>query len=160
MNISSDDDTHKEIVEIKSELKEVRQTQDSEVHLQRKKWEDHLDSVLDDNIRMVRLLLLVDGTKSGKRLLAESVIPKVTCWRMLNKLENGGVIMKLDKTDNGSPIYKVSRWFKLLRLDDYIRKKYPQADGEKEATTTETIEQQGADSIGNSESSASENQSS
>jgi hypothetical protein len=154
-----DDDTHREIVEIKSELKEVRQTQDSEVHLQRQKWEDHLERVIDGNKRIVKVLLLVDGSKSAKQLITESGIPQPTCWRMLTKLEREGVVMKLDKMEKGSPIYKVARWYRILRLDDYLRKKYLQMNGEQKSLISSVTENPVEDSNGNNTSGTNENQS-
>ncbi|MGH9877823.1 MAG: hypothetical protein ACREBU_01870 [Nitrososphaera sp.] len=158
MNTPTDDDTHKEIVEIKSELKEVRQTQDAGVHLERSRWESHIERVIDNNEKLANLLLLVDGTKSGKRLSSDSGIHYVTCWRMLGKLEREGIIMRLERTENGSPIYKVARWFKILRLDDYLRKKFPQLDAKKDTIAAEHPTDQ-VDNNGINNSNASENQS-
>lgn len=157
--IPTDDDTHREIVEIKSELKEVRQTQDSEVHLQRQKWEDYLDEVIDDNERTVKVLLLVDGSKSARQLITESGIPQPTCWRILTKLERQGVVMKLDKMEKGSPIYKVARWYRILRLDDYLRKKYLQINGGQKSLISSISETPVVDSNGNNTSGTNENQS-
>lgn len=115
--------THKEIFEIKREVKEIRQTQDAEIHHSRQKWENYLFELLQNNSDLMRILLAIDGTKSAKDLEKECGLYQVKCWRILDQLQRGGVIYKLDETKKGSPVYMKSRWYIVLRLDDKVQKK-------------------------------------
>jgi len=116
-------DTHKEIVEIKKEIKDIKQTQDAEIHQARHRWDELLHKTLEDNVDMMRVLLAVDGTKSGIEIEKECGIYHVKCWRLLDRLDRNGIIFKLEETKRGSPIYFKSRWYRILRLDDEVRKR-------------------------------------
>jgi hypothetical protein len=116
-------DTHKEIVEMKNEIKDLRQTDDARIQHERPQWEAHLDKVINGNEKLARLLLLIDGTKSRTKLEKASGLNQVTCWRWLEKLEAKSVIVRLEQTDRGSPIYKVAKWYKVLRLNEYVESK-------------------------------------
>ena len=116
-------EVHKEIIEIKREVREIRQAQDAIFHQDRKKWEDHLFKVVQNNSDALRVLLAIDGTKSAKDLEKECGLKRMKCWRILHKLENGGIISKLEETKKGSLIYIKRRWYMVLRLDDQVSKK-------------------------------------
>jgi len=116
-------ETHQEIVEIKKEVRDIRQTQDAQIHHDRQKWEEHLFKTLKNNVDMMRLLLVVDGTKSAKEIEKECGIYQVKCWRLLDQLERNGIIFKLNETRKGSPIYMKSRWYRVLRLDEQVQKR-------------------------------------
>lgn len=116
-------ETHKEIVEIKKEVKEIRQTQDAEIYHSREKWESHLSKLLDENADMMRILLAVDGLKSAKEIETASGFYQVKCWRLLNQLEREGIVYKLEETKKSSPIYVKARWYVVLRLDEKVEKK-------------------------------------
>lgn len=116
-------ETHKEIVEIKREVKEIRQTQDAEIFHSREKWEGHLFRLLDENTDMMLVLLAVDGFKSAKEIEAATGFYQVKCWRMLNQLEREGIVYKLEETKKSSPIYAKARWYLVLRLDEKVEKK-------------------------------------
>lgn len=116
-------ETHKEIVEIKNEVRDIKQTQDAEIHQNRAKWEKLLFDTLDDNSEMMRVLLSVDGAKSAKDIEKETRIYHMKCWRLLDKLERNGVIFRLEATKQGSPTYLTSRWYRLLRLQDDVQRK-------------------------------------
>jgi predicted transcriptional regulator len=116
--------THKEIVEIKKEVRDIRQTQDAQIYQDREKWEALLDKTVDDDAEMMRVLLAVDGLKSAKDIEKETTIYQMKCWRLLNKLDRAGVISKLEQTKKGSPVFITSRWYRILRLDEKVQKKY------------------------------------
>jgi len=155
-----DEDTHREIVEIKKELRDVRQAQDASIHLERDKWVGLLNSVIGDNREMVRLLLIIDGVRNTSDLNKLSGASRMTSWRWLDKLERSGVIMKLDKTDGGKTIFKVSKWYRILRLDDYLRNKFSIRDESTLVSTEQSIEQQGDGNNVGPDTEASENQNS
>jgi len=116
-------ETHKEIVEIKKEVKEIRQTQDAEIYHSREKWEGHLFKLLDENADLMRILLAVDGLKSAKEIKTACGFYQVKCWRLLNQLERDGIIYKLEETKKSSPIYLKARWYVVLHLDEKVEKK-------------------------------------
>ena len=116
-------ETHKEIVEIKREVREIRQTQDAEIYHARKTWEDYVFNLVQDNTDLMRGLLAIDGNKSAKDLEKECGLYQVKCWRLLDQLQKEGIIYKLEDTKKGSPIYTKSRWYTVLRLDEKIQKK-------------------------------------
>lgn len=153
-----DEDTHREIVEIKKELRDVRQAQDASIHLERDKWVSLLDSVIGNNSEMARLLLLIDGVRSTGDLNKLSGVSRMTCWRWLDKLERFGVIMKLDKTEGGKMIYKVSKWYRILRLDDYLRNKFSIYEDKTVTSTEASIQQQDSGNNVSPETNTTENQ--
>lgn len=116
-------ETHQEIVEIKKEVRDIRQTQDAQIHHDRPKWEEHLFKTLKNNVDMMRLLLAVDGMKSAKEIEKECGIYQMKCWRLLDQLERNGIIFKLNETRKGSPIYMKSRWYRVLRLDEQVQRR-------------------------------------
>jgi predicted transcriptional regulator len=116
-------EAHKEIVEIKKEVRDIKQTQDAEIHQNRPKWEGLLFNTLGDNTEMMRVLLSVDGAKSAKDIEKEAGIYQMKCWRLLDKLERNGIVFKLEETKKGSPVYLTSRWYRLLRLYEDVQRK-------------------------------------
>jgi predicted transcriptional regulator len=116
-------ETHEEIIEIKREVREIRQTLDAAIHLDRQKWEEPLLKFLQNNSDMMRVLLAIDGNKSAKDLEKECGLYQVKCWRILDKLLRKGIINKLEETKKGSPIFMKTRWYTVLRLDEKVQKK-------------------------------------
>lgn len=116
-------EAHKEIIAIKREVQEIRQTQDAEIHHNRQKWEEYVFRLLQNRTDMMRVLLAIDGTKSAKDLEKECNLYQMKCWRLIDQLQREGVIYKLEETKKGSPIYAKSRWYIVLRLDEKVQKK-------------------------------------
>ena len=116
-------ETHREIVEIKKEVRDIKQTLDAQIHQDREKWESLLHKTLRNNTDLMRVLLAVNGVKSAKEIERECAIYHMKCWRYLNKLEQNGIIFKTGETKRGSPIYAKNRWYRILRLDENVRKK-------------------------------------
>jgi predicted transcriptional regulator len=117
-------ETHREIVEIKKEVRDIRQTQDAQIYQDRAKWEQRLERTIDDDADLIRVLLAVDGIKSAKDIEKECSIYQMKCWRLLNKLEREGIISKAEETKKGSPVFVKSRWYRILRLDEKVQKEY------------------------------------
>jgi len=141
-------ETHDEIVEIKKEVRDIRQTQDAQIYQDREKWEALLDKTVDDDTDLMRVLLAVDGLKSAKDIEKETTIYQMKCWRLLSKLERAGIISKLEQTKKGSPVFIKSRWYRILRLDEKVQKKHsslspPQAPVQVQEDSNEA-EQQGS----------------
>ena len=116
-------ETHKEIVNIKKEITDIKQTQDAAIHRERPSWEELLFKTLDSNQDMMRVLLAVDCLKSAIEIEKECGLLHVKCWRLLDKLDRAGIIFKLDDTKQGSTVYCKSRWYRILRLDDEVQTK-------------------------------------
>jgi predicted transcriptional regulator len=125
-------EAHAEIIEIKREIKEIRQTQDAEIHHSRKKWEDYLFTILRNDEDMMRVLLAIDGIKSAKDLEKDLGFYQVKCWRILQKLQDRGIILGLETTKKGSPVYIKSRWYSVLKLDEKVQKQLPAQDSQSQ----------------------------
>lgn len=119
-----DPETHKEIVEIKKDIRELRNSQDAEIQHDREKYIKLLEEGINNDPKTAQILLLVDGFRSKKDIETETKIPNATCWRKLDRLMSKEVIFPLEESKNSSPIYQQSRWFKKLRLEDYVKNKY------------------------------------
>ncbi len=117
-------EAHKELVEIKKEVRDVKQTQDAQIYLERRKWEELLEKALNDDADLMRVLLKVDGMRSAKEIERELSMQQVKCWRLLNKLEKEGIIQKAEETKKGSPVFATRRWYRILRLDEQVQRKY------------------------------------
>jgi predicted transcriptional regulator len=116
-------ETQKEIIEIKKEVREIRQAQDAEFYQNRSIWEDHVYRTIDNNANSMKVLLAIDGTKSANDLEKETGLYQVMCWRILKRLQKDGIIYRLEETKKGSPIYAKSRWYKVLSLDELVQRK-------------------------------------
>lgn len=127
-------ETQKEIIEIKKEVREIRQAQDAEFHQNRQKWEDYVLRAIDRNANTMKVLLAIDGTKSAKDLEKETGLYQVMCWRILDRLQREGITFRLQDTKKGSPIYAKSRWYKVLSLDELVQKKLDAATQSVSAT--------------------------
>lgn len=133
-----DPETHKEIVEIKKDIRELRASQDAEIQHDRDKYIKLLDEALSGpDGKTAQILLLVDGFRSRKDIQDITKIPQATCWRKLDRLLSKEVIFPLEESKNGSPVYQQSRWFKKLRLEEYVKDTYHIKNNQKE-TSTET----------------------
>lgn len=119
-----DPETHKEIVEIKKDIRELRQSQDAEIQHDRDKYDKLLEEAINGNSRTAQVLLEVDGFQSAKDIQQKTGIPQASCWRKLDKLVSKEVIYQLEESKKGSPVYQQSRWFKKLRLEVDVRTKY------------------------------------
>lgn len=119
-----DPETHKEIVEIKRDIRELRAGQDAEFHHNRDKYEKLLDEALNKDVKTAQVLLEVDGFQSAKEIEKKLGIEQKSCWRKIDRLLSKNIIFPTEESKNKSPIYQQSRWFKQLRLEDYVLNKY------------------------------------
>jgi len=119
-----DTETHKEIVEIKKDIRELRAVQDAEIQHGRQKYIDLLDEAINGDERAAKILLLIDGFRSRKDIQDLTGIPQPSCWRKIDRLLSKEVIFPLEVSKNGSPVYQQSRWFKKLRLEEHIHSKF------------------------------------
>lgn len=131
-NLPETVDTAREIVKIKREIQDIKQSQEADMHFNRAKYEDLVNRVLSGkgNAISVDVFLEVDSLKSRKEIqeviMSKGRSSQPTIWRAFDKLEANGLITKLEEEKNGSPVYVKPRWVKILRIDDYVRGKYLQ----------------------------------
>jgi Fic family protein len=118
-------DTAKEIVKIKHDIADIKQSQEADMHVGREKYEKLVSDTLASNPTRIKVFLEVDGLKSRKEIQDVVGGKQPTVWKAIDKLEENGLIVKLEQTKSGSPIYAKPRWVKTLRIDDYVRKNLP-----------------------------------
>ncbi|MCL5986929.1 MAG: hypothetical protein M1371_10280 [Actinobacteria bacterium] len=117
-------ETANEIVKIKHDIAEIKQSQEADMHIEREKYEKLvLDTIARNPIR-IKVFLEVDGLKSRKEIQDIAGGKQATVWRAIDKLEENGLIIKLEQTKSGSPIYTKPKWVKTLRIDDCVRKNF------------------------------------
>ena len=137
-----DSETHKEIVEMKRDIRELRAGQDAEFQHNRNKYEDLLDAAINDQ-RTAKILLEIDGFQSAAEIEKKLGIPHKTCWRKFDKLLSKNVILPSESSKKQSPIYHQSRWFTQLRLEQYVRNKHLNGNNkeEQDESTNSTADQ-------------------
>jgi predicted transcriptional regulator len=131
-------DTANEIVKIKQDIRDIKHSQEADMHLNREKYEELVYSVLNDNPTRVKVFLAIDGTKSRRELQDVLSLQQNAVWRAVDYLESHGLIFELEQTKRGSPIYGKPRWVRTLRIDDYARKKFSHETPETERSESET----------------------
>jgi len=117
-------DTAREIVKIKREIQDIKQSQEADMQVSREKYQRLVSDTLAGNPTRIRVFLEVDGLKSRKEIQEAVGGSQPTVWRTIDLLESRGLIVKLEETKSGSPIYAKPRWVKILRMDDYVRKEF------------------------------------
>lgn len=119
-------DTANEIVRIKYDIQDIKHTQEADLHLNRDKYEALITKVLTNKPLLVKVYLAVDGTKSGIEIEQLVGGAHASVWRALGQLAGNGMIVDLEQTKGGSPIYGKPRWIRTLRIDEYVKKKFTQ----------------------------------
>lgn len=118
-------ETSKEIVNIKHDIAEIKQSQEADMHIGREKYENLVSSTISNNPTRIKVFLAIDGLKSKKEIQDMVDGKQPTVWQAIDRLEKNNLIIKLKETKNGSPIYAKPRWVKILRIDDYVKKNFP-----------------------------------
>lgn len=118
-------ETAKEIVKIKHDIEEIKQSQEADMHIGRGKYENLVLSTISNNHTRIKVFLAIDGLKSRKEIQDVIGENQRTVWNAIDRLEKNNLIVKLEETKNGSPIYVKPRWVKILRIDDYVKKNFP-----------------------------------
>ena len=117
-------DTAKEIVKIKQDIRDVKQSQEADMHFNRAKYEEMVSRALSGNSVRIKVFLEIDGVKSRKEIQDSIGEIQSTVWRAMDYLESHGLIFALEQTKGGSPVYEKMRWIKTLRLDDYVKRTF------------------------------------
>lgn len=118
-------DTAREIINIKRDIREIKQQQEVSLHFSRDKYEKLVSDALSGNTTKIRVFLEVDGIKSRKEIQDKVGGTQSTVWRAIDHLEKNGLIFDTEETRGGSPIYAKLPWVKTLRIDDYVRENFP-----------------------------------
>lgn len=115
------DVTQKEIVKIKKEIIDIKQSQEIDMQRNRDKYEEYISDVLSSKTKYAKVFLEVDGLKSRNEIKDHVTFSQPTVWRAIKYLERKGLIFDLGETREGSPIYGKPRWVKVLQIDEYVR---------------------------------------
>ena len=118
-------DTAKEIIKIKREVQDIKQSQEADMYFRREEYQKLVSDTLNGNITKAKIFLEVDGLQSRKDIqdmIMDNIgVSQPTIWRAFDDLEANGLIYKLEETRNRSPMYAKPRWVKKLRIDDYVK---------------------------------------
>jgi len=116
-----ENNTHKEIVKIKRELKDLRETVDLNLLLNPKEKVDYVKEVLGRSRDKIRVFLAINGKDSLKDISEK--LPGVNVPRSSKFLEKKKLIYKMD-VPGRSIVYSKPHWIKTINIDDIIRKEY------------------------------------
>jgi hypothetical protein len=119
------EDTAREIINIKRDVRELKQAQEVSVHLDREKYIRLVQDAITGNPIRVKIFLEIDGLKSRKEIQERVGGTQSTVWRAMDHLDKNGLIYPLEETKGGSPVYAKHQWVKTLRIDDYVRTNFP-----------------------------------
>jgi hypothetical protein len=114
-------DTHKEIVTIKRELKDLRQTVDLSLLLNPDELIAYVKKVLGRSRDRVRVFLSINGKDTLKDISEK--LPGVNVPRSSKFLEKKKIIYKMD-IPGRSIVYSKPHWIQTINVDEIIRKEY------------------------------------
>ena len=117
-------DTAKEIITIKRDIKDIKQSQEADMQFKRADYEKLVSSVLKGSVIRVKAFLEVNGQKTMKEIQDNIGENQSATSKAFDKLEEYGLILKTEESRNRSPIYAKPRWANLLRMDDYVRRNF------------------------------------
>ena len=123
-------DTAREIVNIKRDIREIKQSQEAGMQFNRDKYERLVSDTLAGNPTRVRVFLEIDGAKSRKEIQDLVGGKQPTVWRAIDHLEKNGLTFDLEQTKGGSPVYGKPQWVKTLRIDDFVREHFAKHSAE------------------------------
>lgn len=111
---------HKEIVTIKSDIKDIKTTQELEILLNRERYIRYVEKVIGKSKERARIFLAVNGIRTLKEIAKITGIKPQNVSRSKKILEAYHLIYRLP--DSG--IYAKPRWIRILNIDEYIRQKF------------------------------------
>lgn len=113
-------ETHKEIVAIKAEIKDIKATQELNIRLNQDRYLSYVDKVIGNSKERALVFLAVNGARTLAEISKKTRIKPPNVTRAKKILEKGGLIYKLP--DSG--IYAKPRWVQVLNIDEHIRRKF------------------------------------
>ena len=113
-------ETHKEIVAIKAEIKDIKATQELNIRLNKDRYLSYVYKVIGSSKERALVFLAINGARTLAEVSKKTRIKPPNVTRAKKILEKGGLIYKLP--DSG--IYAKPRWVQVLNIDEYIRSKF------------------------------------
>src|SRR3989442_596537 len=114
-------DTAKEILKIRREITDIKQSQEADMHLNEEKYHKLVMDNLKGKPFRAKVFLAVDGLTSQKEIEEKLHAKQPNVSTAIDFLVSKGLIVRLEETKNRSPIYGKPRWAQALRIDDYVR---------------------------------------
>jgi len=114
-------DTAGEIVKIRREITDIRQSQEADMHVNEEKYRKLVYDNLSGKPFVAKVFLAVDGLTSQKEIGENLKAKQPNVSTAIDFLVSKGFIVSMEQTKNRSPIYGKPRWAKALRIDDYVR---------------------------------------
>ena len=114
-------DTHKEIVKIKRELKDLRETVDLSLVLKPADLVEYVKKALGRSMDRIKVFLAINGKDSLKDIAKK--LPGVNVPRSSRFLEKKRLIYKLD-VPGRSLAYRKPHWAQVLNIEEIVRKEY------------------------------------
>ena len=111
---------HKEIVEIKREIKDIKATQELDIRLNRDRYIAFVDRVIGNSKERALVFLAINGVRRLKEIAERTHLKLPNVSRAKKVLEREGLIYRLPETG----LYAKPRWVKILHIDEYVRKKF------------------------------------
>jgi predicted transcriptional regulator len=119
-------DTAGEIVKIRREITDIRQSQEADMHVNAERYH----KLVADNLRgkpfVAKVFLAVDDLTSQKEIGENLKAKQPNVSTAIDFLVSKGLIVSMEQTKNRSPIYGKPRWARALRIDDYVREIMPE----------------------------------
>jgi len=119
----SDINTHREIVEIKTDVKDIKTTQELELRRNKQQYIEYVDSVIGDSRESALVFLAMNGKNSLKEIAQKTQLKQPNVTRGKRRLEENGLIYLLGGSGNNR-IYGKPRWISILHIDDHVKKKF------------------------------------
>lgn len=119
-------DTAGEIVKIRREITDIRQSQEADMHVNEERYRKLVRDSLGGRPFVARVFLAVDDLTSQKEIGEKLKAKQPNVSTAIDFLVSKGLIVSMEQTKNRSPIYGKPRWAKALRVDDYVREFMPE----------------------------------
>ena len=111
---------HKEIVQIKRDIRDIKATQELDILLNKEKYMEYVNEAIGNSKERALVFLAVDGVRLLQEISKEVGMRPQNVSRAKKVLENKGLIHKLPARG----IYGKPRWVKILHIENFIRRKF------------------------------------
>jgi predicted transcriptional regulator len=119
-------DTAGEIVKIRREIMDIRQSQEADMHVNAERYHKLVADNLVGKPFVAKVFLAVDDLTSQKEIGDNLKAKQPNVSTAIDFLVSKGLIVSMEQSKNRSPIYGKPRWAKALRIDDYVREIMPE----------------------------------
>jgi predicted transcriptional regulator len=118
------EETHKEIVTIKADIKDIKATQELDLRLNEEKYRAYVDQVVGNSKERAMVLIAVNGRDSLRKISEKTGLKEPNVNRSKRVLEKRGLIFLLGGGSGRNKVYGKPRWVSILNIDDYLREKF------------------------------------